>query len=531
MRELLVSKKYLIFPLLIFVLVVFARGFYVKQRQGIHIDELFTSAISNCSDYGWINTESGLIFGSGDYIKNLFIDKNSSSISDLKQDLKVLHKNNNGDLAHPNMYYVGYRLISYFSDCMDLKNIIKTGFILNLFIFIFEFFFMYKLLQLLFEDKSIVNLGLISAFLTTASVSIGIFVRPYELQTFAVIFLAYYFVFYLKKTYAKENIFTVKNIVELSFVFAISFLSGYFVAIYLAALGCVLLFFTIQKKVYKNIMAYLVAILVSLILVLVFYNGYFNFVTSEERLSEIDNLFVGKMLLLNIYGSLRGGILTLLNYVFYVPIVIALFYCNKFFDVDKKLLSSEYLIIPITFFVMCIILIMSPYKILRYISPFLPILSIFIPYSVSKIYDKKRYFVMSFVIVILLMNLFCAKSIESYETQIKCLEKDRFPFVAHIENLYLQFTSKNEFAKHPEIPMVIYSPMIEGINIVFYLNDKQHYDILYLNEDYSIIKSLMFKYEHSYLGIPNNIFIKLPKKENVLNSYSYQHLHIVELKF
>ena len=74
MREFLDSKKYLIFPLLIFILVIFARGFYVKQRQGIHIDELFTSAISNCSDYGWINTESGLISGSGDYIKNLFHD-------------------------------------------------------------------------------------------------------------------------------------------------------------------------------------------------------------------------------------------------------------------------------------------------------------------------------------------------------------------------------------------------------------------------------------------------------------------------
>lgn len=508
LKELFGDKfRVVIWSLIVFLFAFAIRGYWITQKKGIHIDEGYTHVISSYVGYNWAKDYKYDYLYTGKEIKDITFN-NTTSVKQTLKDLAELRRNNDYDYNHSNMFYSLYLIwLLPGSGVLSLKEFIYRACGLNLVFFSVSFFLMYKLLKRLFNDNKVIPLGLTAAFLNTGSISNTLFIRPYQLQETIFLLLTLVFTGYYKKITDDENIISVRDFVILTLVLGLTILSGYFSLVYMGLLGLVLLVLCFKNKNAKNA-GFLVGTVVSgLIFALVIYPAYFKGFTSfraEEAFAAFSTAgLAGKKFLLYIAGVWN----TCVNYFLYFPILIILII--GWFKRNKECKNYK---LPLILFLsgllwFLLIMYLAPYKILRYVMPIFPIISIIVPLIVycAKESSKKALTIIFFALLII--NSFMASPRESYDTKFRTSNYRRIPFGSAIENTNAALPSMSVFVQKPEVPVIFVNDMTKCVyvNIVPYFVDEQTYEFA---DNFD--KNLMTKYPHYYLMVCdylNDLFV------------------------
>ena len=402
-KEDFITKNLKFLVLLILFFSLFVRIYWSTQKQGLHMDEVLSITLANRSG---INVVENRIYHKNDLLKKIFI--NNASVKDAANDVVSLYQNSK-DAPHTNFYYTLLRLSFFGRSTLDLKNIIYTGIALNCLIFSVGFFFFYKLLRLLFEDKLIILIGLFCVSVAGSAISNAMFLRPYQLQSAMLIILTYVIA---KILIAKK--FTRKTFIILSLAVAGALLSGYFSTIYIGLFALFVSGYYFLNKEFKRVFFYAASFLAGAILAQVFYLRYWQAIfggtdRAGEAYQKVNlGYFLGNML-----SSAQTVYNLLLNYaIYYLPIILFVIVLNVLFVVvvKKHKIKINYLalgIVTVSLLFSLIVIELAPLKVIRYIMPVFPLISLIIPLGINSFENKFiKNGIMVLFVVIFAVNCF-----------------------------------------------------------------------------------------------------------------------------
>ena len=425
MDNMLSFKKCII---LIFILCFTVRIGAVTQKDGLHIDEPGTFLCStpcNLSPERKIFKQShkdfdlkcGKNYTASEIKKALF--ESSSSPKDIIKDLKML-RNSNIDRPHTNLYFSLCRIFTAGCSGLDWHEFYMRGFILNLLIFILEFFFMFKLLALISKNEKFIACGLLISLFSLGSISNTILVRPYSLMECFYVGATYVFLSLL----ISDNRLKIKTLLLYSLISAIFLLSGYLSLVYAGLIFCILTAYSLFKKKYCIILNTFLIMVLSICIVLIIYPSFFDFsYKNEQYLQIMQNIEIYHS---RFISSAEIVIQFLSKYLFYKLFIICiiLFYIfekiyEKFRPLSKQSdlndntkkvsLDSNYWIFLVIVSAIWAFLAMnlSWHREERYIVPAMPILSFLLVFFILKIKSTVlRYFLIILYIAIPLYNIY-----------------------------------------------------------------------------------------------------------------------------
>lgn len=483
-------SKNIILTLLVFILAFSIRLYWISQKQGFHLDEISSKYVSvglNDESYNLLSTDSK-VFNAGSFYKNFFFGKPKHS---LKTDLSNIRKNNYKESAHPNLYFYILRTASEFTD-FSPKSFKFIGCLINMVFFVFSFIIMRKILIRLFGDNKLVPIGLAIAFLNTGALSMTLFVRPYEMQTTSFLLLSYIFLIIDKKLSLKQNI--KKDCLYIIPALSFALLSGYYLILYISILGLILLWHC--RKEQKTVLYLILSVFSALLITLIVYPGYFSlfncdwfaFITTDNHYSE--EYFWSK-----IFVYLK----CLIYYLFYgLIILIALIFG---FDYKKNEAFEGKYIITTALLWSVIVEIISPFGVVRYIFPSLPILSILLLYFIQNIQTLKyQQIAASLIIAVYIASALFPFKMEVDEYNIKYNNRFSIPFAGKINNLFSVKLPELD----PQYKVIVKSFFwFEPLFIISTLNNNQKYSFILSDEK---LFSLVDRgYQNFYLLTKTNL--------------------------
>jgi hypothetical protein len=409
-----IKRERVLYLSLVFLILVFSllsRLYWGIEKEGLHVDEVLSVMMANHNNLN-PDISANIEYRKEDIEERLFI--NDASINDTAKDVSSLYLQN-VDSPHTNFYYSLLRLSFIGRKALSLKDIIYTGLFLNAVIFTVGFVFLYKLLTVLFEDKLLVLLGLFCGSVSSGVISNSLFLRPYQLQSTMLLIFSYVIV-----TTIVNSAFTKKNFFMIVFASTGALLSGYFSIVYVALFSLLVFLKYIFSSARSRIFYFGAGILAGTIITELFYPKYWQTLLagtdrSGEAYSKVSVNYilssVGPMTK-QLYGFINSyvvyGVLVLLAFIIGFLLVIKLS--------SRKKIVFNYLALAIVaislIFSLCI-LIIAPYKVVRYIAPVFPLLAIFLPTVVETMGKNRiRYIVSILIFFIYTVAAFNAKDIK-----------------------------------------------------------------------------------------------------------------------
>jgi len=458
--------------LLIYLLTLGIRIYWLTQKGGFHLDEAIVGAFV-CSNYHMYseNYELNREY-TGKKVREITYWRNDS-IKNVFGDIYRLYIDYGGDNPHTNLHKSLLRLSLIGSEIGNMRHYIFRGGVLNLVFFTISFIFFFLLMKLFFINSKLLQISATACtFLSTATISNTLFIRPYQIQQTMFIVFCYYFfkTFSLKKYGMRERsvYINTKLILFLSLVTAFTLLTGYYAIILIGLFGLYVVFKNIKTKNYAEIGCYIVILLLSLLLARLFYARYLDGFISGRALETKQTLFA------DIYGNIASSITSagelLIRHFFTFPVIIVLLPCIIILICRKQKLLVQtpalFVFVASILFVM-VVLLLAPYKNLNYVMPIFPFL-IFLP---SLLIYSIQEWKMSTLIALLLCEAF----------SINALNQEK------IEYLYRNKSDWYYFNRDTGVPVyVINSSIWKYGDLVPYFSDEQVY---YFFDNYEDISS------------------------------------------
>jgi len=470
------KKSYQILILIaIYLLALGIRIYWLSQKNGLHVDEGLTIAYAFCNDFiVRENYEYGKKY-TGKELKEVSL-VNDTGLKGTLDDVRNLWKDSR-DPPHTNLYYTILRLSFIGAKSGDISSIFIRGSILNLLLFTVSFIFFFMLMRLLFADSELLQFtAVLCAFLSTATISNTLFFRPYQIQETLFIIFCYYFVLSLgwKKYFIHERkIFTgvIKPLLIMSLITAVMFLTGYYAVIFIGLFGLYAIYFKCKNKTFSQIPYYFAVLVLGILFALVLYPKYFSGFLSyrgTETIRTISNNVWG-----NIGSSLMSAGSILQKNFFSAPVIFVCFwYCsimvfllirgrklqNKTMYTLTTVQKTAYFIFAASLIYLLVVLIIAPYKILRYSMPVFPFFVI-LPLMLIDTIGKKTQ-----KIAVCAMLLLCGSFIFNATRESK------------IENIFRNKSAQYIFTENRETPVYVinadWSSWKYG-NLIPYINDEQ----------------------------------------------------------
>ena len=391
--------------LLVFLLAFLFRYFLIVANPYIQTDEPSTFYISSPSvvsessaffkkDWGNFNIEKQRFYSGAEFNNLLF--KPDSSIKSMLEDLR-LTRLQTMDRQHPSLYFSLVRIWDNYLGDFDKDKYLIHARKLNLVFFCLSFFFLYKLLALIKDDKNFITLALVFAFFNVGSISLAVLAREYALQEAFFILVTYFALILFKKIDSNEKI-TIKTTILGALAFALFLDSGYFSVVYFVMLGTLLLI----KSALKNpraILNLIIMFLLSIIFTWVLCPNYFDFKTNNEHYSSVASAFsvIGffvdtKVLETSFIYLLKNLLYPFILYLVSLIVLLSRFDLivleESFTKKEKNVVSCLVLLAAFWIFG---VLFLTPYKCLRYFAAGIPIFSLIIllMFSQIKLYMRR----------------------------------------------------------------------------------------------------------------------------------------------
>jgi hypothetical protein len=395
------KKKYHILILIaIYAVSLGIRIYWLSQKEGLYIDEAYTLSLTFCKQKGiHENYDINREYKGIEVKQEGFISLNTG-IKEALKDIHTLWKYNRDD-PHTSLYYILLRPFLINLKSTDIHYISIRGGLLNIILFSISFLFFYLLLKLLVPGSIAAQYtGLLCAFLSAPAISNTMFIREYILQETMFIIFVYYFI----KTLNDEKYIINRKFLIMSFITALTLLSGYYSVIFIGLAGLYIIIIKCKEKKYKEIFYYVLVLLLGIILAQLMYLKYLNGFFTRRGVQTVSTL--SNNILYNLKISFINYARLLHNYYFTVPVIIicisGIFYIIYLFYKKKAVYKDKYIlsIFGISILTMILILILAPYKYLRYVLPLYPFLSLLPVFIISRIQNKMK--ILSLIAAIIL---------------------------------------------------------------------------------------------------------------------------------
>ncbi len=392
-----------IWCVLVFAAAVGVRIHWIQQKENFHCDE--SMSVMLCSYTDW-KFENGKIF-SGREFKDIAY-ANDAGVKDLAKDIFHLRENNR-DYCHTNFYYSLLRVALYGADTTNMQAVIERGFALNLALFSVAFVFLVLLLRELFSGKLAIVSGLVAGTLCTGTISMSMWIRPYDLSLATMLLFAFVFVRCVKTYRNGESLFSWKNLWLLAVVVAGTLLSVYFAVVAVVLLGVVLCGWA-WKNVGKSELPFLASVFVlGVTIATAIYPNYpLGFLVG--RGTEAASKFSPFQILNNVWDSFVGGILVLADDAMLIPalalLVVAVIAIRRERDCTETcgVGANAPVAVALSLFVPAFLaywatLYLAPSKIVRYVAALLPILLAVVPWALSRTRSRAIYILGNIVFI------------------------------------------------------------------------------------------------------------------------------------
>jgi hypothetical protein len=490
----------------VYALTLGVRVYWFSQKEGLHVDEGLSVAIA-CNNDFFIskNYEYGKKYTGKELKKISLVD--SMGLKDALADVRSLWKDNR-DPPHTNLYYTFLRLSLVGIKSGDVAPIIVRGAVLNLLFFTISFIFFFLLMRLLFSENELLQYAAVfCAFLSTAAISNTLFLRPYQIQETLFVIFCYYFVLSLgwKKYIIHEKKFfvgVIKPFLFMSLITGLTLMTGYYAVIFIGLFGLYAVYLQCKNKTFAEIPFYFAVLgmgfLVARILYPKYLSGFFSY-RGTETIRTLSSDVTG-----NIKSSLAAAGTFLQKHFFNFQLIGLCVLCLVFIIIMSvrkiKLIEKNtnqktaWYIFAASILYLFLVLILAPYKVLRYgmpVFPFFVILPAMLIESMGALSRKAA---------IALMLLMC----ESFAFNA--------PRKNNIENLFRGKPNKYVFTRNKDTPVYVLNggwSLFKYANLIPYVHDEQAYYFI------DLLKYLGNYYRKS--GIIETI--PLPEAENYDNIY------------
>jgi hypothetical protein len=499
----------------IYALALGSRVYWFSQKDGLHVDEGLTIAIACCNDFMVTNNyEYGKKY-TGKELKEASL-VSSAGLKDALADVRSLWKDNR-DPPHTNLYYTFLRLSLIGIKTGDIAPIVFRGGILNLLFFTVSFIFFFLLMRLLFAEYELLQYAAVfCAFLSTASISNTLFLRPYQIQETLFIMLCYYFVLSLgwKKYIINENklFVSVKPIALMSLLTALTLMSGYYALLFIGLFGLYAVYLNCKNRTFTEIPYYFAVLCLGVLLAGILYpkyiSGFFSY-RGKETIRTLSRDMTG-----NIQSSIKSGAALLQKHFFYIPVIIVCVLClayiifmlireYKLIGLVQKLRNIKLSAVKkMTWFIFAasviylfIVLIAAPYKIIRYGMPVFPFFAILPAMLIEPV--GVRHKKIAACAILLLCAFFAFNAARE----------------SKIENLFRNKPDQYVFTKDKDTPVYVINngswSLWKYANLIPYIHDEQAY---YFIDWYKYLGEILRTGE-------GNVDIPLPEAEGYSSIY------------
>jgi len=461
----------------VYALALGVRVYWLSQKDGLHVDEGLTVAYACYNDYIVAkNYEYGKKY-TGKELKEASL-VNDAGLKDVLSDVRNLWKDNR-DAPHTNLYYTFLRLSFIGAKTSDISSIVFRGGILNLLLFTVSFIFFFLLMRRLFPGSQLLQCAAVfCAFLSTAAISNTLFFRPYQIQETMFIIFCYYFVLSLgwkKYIIYEKKLFVgaVKPMLIMSLITGVTLLTGYYAVFFIGLLGLYALYLQCKNKTFSEIPFYFVVLCLGIAVAEILYPKYLSGFLSYRGTETIRTISG------DIFGNIRTSIMTagtllqkhFLSYPVIVLGVLCLAYwavllirgqklkIKTLFNITAVQKMAWYIFIASVIYLL-VVLIIAPYKVLRYGMPVFPFLVILPAMLIDSIGARSR------KIAACAMLLLCGCFALNAANENK------------IENLFRHKPDGYVFTKDKDTPVYVVNAIWSSwkyANLIPYVHDEQTY--------------------------------------------------------
>jgi len=466
----------------IYVLALGVRVYWLSQKEGFHVDEGLSVAMACYNDYmASKNYEYGEEF-TGKELKEASL-VNDPSLKDALSDIIRLRKDNR-DPPHTNLYYTFLRLSLIGLKTGDIGQILFRGGILNLLFFTVSFIFFFLLMRLLFPGSELLQYAAtFCAFLSTAALSNTLFLRPYQIQETLFILFSYCFVLSLgwKKSIIHEKRLSVgvKPLLLMSLLAGITLLSGYYAIVFIGLFGLYAVYLLCKNKKAIEIPFYFAVLCLGVLFASVLYPKYLSGFRSYRGEETIRTL--SRNIPENIRSSITVAGKLLQKHFFTWPVIAVVVLCLAYIvvlllreqkpagllQILRSKMSAATPVQKIAWYIfiasvlyMFAVLILAPYKILRYTMPVFPFLVIFPAMLINSIWARSQ------KPAIIAMLLLCGCFAWNAARESK------------IENIYRNKPNEYVFTQDKDTPVYVLNAwwsLWKYPNLIPYVHDEQSY--------------------------------------------------------
>jgi len=461
----------------IYVLALGVRVYWFSQKDGLHVDEGLTVAYACYNDYiAAKNYEYGRKY-TGKELKEASLI-NDAGLKDALNDVRNLWKDNR-DPPHTNLYYTFLRLSFIGAKTSDISSIVFRGGILNFLFFTVSFIFFFLLMRLLFPGSQLLQCAAVfCAFLSTAAISNTLFLRPYQIQETMFIIFCYYFVvsFGWKKYIIHEKklfVGAVKPMLIMSLITGVTLLTGYYAVFFIGLLGLYAVYLQCKNKTFSEIPFYFAVLGLGIVVAEILYPKYLSGFLSYRGTETIRT--ISGDVLKNIQTSIMTAGALLQKHFLSYPVIAVGVLCLAYVAVllirEQKLKNKTlfnitavkkmawYIFIASVIYLF-VVLIIAPYKILRYGMPVFPFFVILPAMLIDSAGKRSR------KIAVCAMLLLCGCFALNAAKESK------------IENIFRNKPDGYVFTKDKDTPVYVINAVWSSwkyANLIPYVNDEQTY--------------------------------------------------------
>lgn len=365
--------------LLLFVVLLGARIYDINIKNQLHSDEVFSVMISTCNKY--YNRPMPDAEYTGEELKTLMTKDDIGGIEGAMADIAQLWKNN-GDAPHASLYYMVLRLALIGFDTFDVHDLAWRGGCVNLLFFVLSFFFMYKLLRVIFKGKGLlVAAGLAVAFGNWLSIRNTLLIREYQMAETGIILLTLLGVTLVVAMRERREVDWKRYVAGFAVIVGCIVSLGYFNAFYVIFFGIGIMVSCWHYGQKKGVLLIALAGVLSVCVALLLYPGFFNFLMHDSV--HKTHAFRSSV---NMFKYVFVRDLGLQFFTMYGVAIMGLLLLVVLFSKNRKSLfkTQNFAWIPVIA-VVCMLLIQyaSLLKMSRYYFALVPVFSLIVPHVIS----------------------------------------------------------------------------------------------------------------------------------------------------
>lgn len=414
---------------------------FCNDKNGYHLDEIYTHVLSNSEYAPWIVDIKGgnivnAVVSRQELLKALTVDENDRFC------FGSVYYNQTQDV-HPPLYYFLIHAISSIFPGIFSKWI---GLGLNALVFVATLLLLYSVISKYFGGYKNANFIVLVYGLSSIALSTLVFIRMYMMLTFFTLLLVYFIL--------KQMLESKKCYFAIAITIFCGMLTQYYFVIYTFLVCLSYVLYLLIKKEYKEMLGFSACALMGIASMVAFFPHFVTQLSLQETVSmdkTIRNLNNVEQYWLRFLTMGQDVVPDMIVAIMFIVVFMGVYFLKcKNYGIEKVSLKKLVVIIPayISYIVVCII---APYVTGRYVYHLIPVMILLLGFLVGNSSDiikvKREYLYSVCLFAVAMISLGCLRMNKPdyiYDHSVYNMiveDNSQYPCVFIAENDYAPITS------------------------------------------------------------------------------------------